>query len=654
MKLKILSLLFGIHAEPDAATQLPPEIRDEYCLEPPSIMPYRNKTAGTNVLSETGAANDLLFQQTEQSCAPTVIEGEESSEKNDCFLSPVITEEKSSSFKEPSIVKFDKQPDTDMTTAPVNKTPNRLPENEKRKLHNVAQREIIFQSICQWTSDRNPYSPEQTKLLNEIAKILSESWHTDLPNDKILVLTTCDFSTIVMVIRSLRGKVGMAELAISILLALVVNNRLYMGIHCSSASAFFKRHAEKMGFSPSRARDYCKRGICFLKYRKDILDGVGVIPGIPIEEFVSRHMSKLTLYDQAVEKFGAEDALSNLKNLTFREFQNSLLLKKPKNEKTSNDLAKIPSPISKYSHQIHEAQKAIILSLDLAPNEKRLLRIIAKGGTYYDPGRILTEDQVTMLEERLRQYRVERFKVNLKGTQYEPHDPSKPLAISEDLYKLKNIRDIVLRIRDSLVAVAPARRTIAILLFRLSYERPLFESRWKHPRDGVEYKSFRDFAMNELGMGEDYRDYIAVGRVLKDYYYFLDELSEIETDDVFLKLRDLPKALITHEGNEPLVLHRLRTLTIREFKCFSVDPDFEITFSKRLTKKKLNEFYDVLLRIRDANGMTGHIYQMDFIEIYNKDEDDIMFKLILDLIPDTEEIVPVTLPPPAVELDTTA
>jgi hypothetical protein len=635
--------LFGLLTEPDVAQVLPTIKSEDYSESPTIFNPSKNEAPGKNI---PGGSSILrpLFQQTEQTDIPAVIEDENSSKQGDGFLARVITKAKDS-FKGLSVVRDNKQSGATVTTVPGNATPNCLPENPKRELYNKANFLLVSKDLYRWTLEQNPYSPEETVVLNEIAQVFSSSWHTDLPTDKILTLTSYDFSTIVAVIRNLRGKVGMAELAVSILLALIVDHELYEKIHCNSASSFFQRNAETMGFSPSRARDYYKRGHCFLKYKNDILDGVGTTSGIPIEEFISRHMSKLTLYAKAVERFGEEEALCNLKNLTFREFQKKLFLEKPENKAPSNDLSKAPLSKNSSSHEIHEAQKEMILNLDLAPNEKRFLRILAKGGIYCLTNS-LTEDQITMVEARLHQYRIQVFQNNINcrpmSEPYEPFDPNCPLEISDSLYALNNINDIVLRIREGLSLVAPARRTIAILLFRLSTEKLNFESRWQHPRDGVEYKSFRDFAMTELGMGEDYRDYLVVGRVLNNYAYFLDELSEINTDNVFLKLRSLPKALDTHKGNEPLVLNRLRSLTVREFKLFSVDPDFEITFSKRLTTKNLEKFNAMLCRTRDPHGF-GLSNNVDFIEVYDKNESGLINKIVSDVIKETKQTVPVTL-----------
>jgi len=361
-----------------------------------------------------------------------------------------------------------------------------------------------------------------------------------------------------------------------------------------------------------------------MKHHNDILNGVGNVTGISLDDFVSSHMSKLTLYDSAVNKFGAEQALFKLKTLSFRNFQDELKIKTApcKSPKANKQLELIDSStVNKEKEQldVDKEQKALILEYGLSASEKRLLHIIAKGGI---PCLILKldEEQVKLVEERVRQRRKEILEEGIinppVGFKRKSYNPKEPLAISDDLYHLTNISDIVNRIKEGLALIVPTRRAIAILTYRL-----FSEDIWKQSgiRIGRSYTNFADFAKAELGMGEDYRDYLAVGKVLKNYYYFLDGFSDMDTEDNFFKLRYLPQALKTHKGNEPLVLARLRSLTIREFKQFSELPSFEITFSKKLKDKQLETFRYYLI------GGRGKVRQhpllsCDYIEAFHKDE----------------------------------
>jgi hypothetical protein len=524
-------------------------------------------------------------------------------------------------------------------TAPAtsaNQSPDRLPNPNGADYHN-AMLTLFKQGLGRWSKE-NPYSPEETAILDEINRISSRVLHISLSQEDAYAITTHDCNTIIAVISRLRKKVGITELAVMMLIAKMAIKKMYVNIGCRSDSEFFIRNAEAMGISISRAWDYYyyKRGKAFFNHGNHIIHGTGSFTGIPIDEFVASHMSKLTLLDRAVEKFGEEKALENLKALTFREFQKTL----------SNKI--VPKSVSGNSHtehrpkdtvlqkplDIHAEQKMSILSLNLRPNEKRLLRIIAKGGKYCaTPG--LTDEQVSAVETRLRQYRQDVYERNLQVAPLSyarpPFDPNTPLEFSENLVNLNNVNDIILRIRAGLALVVPARRAIAFLVFRLYSEIINGKPQWKRPYEGVTYTSFKDFAINVLGLGEDYRDYVAVGKVLKNYYHFLEALSDMDTEDVFFKLRYLPEALKTHKDDETLVLTRLRSLTIREFKCFSEEPDFEITFSKRLTKKQMDLFYEALLGTRDPFGILGNT-SVDFIEVSHQTEHGIVLNIVSNVL----------------------
>jgi hypothetical protein len=506
---------------------------------------------------------------------------------------------------------------TPLLTAPQTvEKPKRFPPSPKIEQYGKTHRFWVHMNAGLWQEGSKA---QKIAWRAEIAEIFNDAWRTSLPLDEAVVLTTHDFKAIVATIKKLRNKVGLAELAVAILLALVVDNKLYKQSGCGSASKFFLRYSETMGISASRARDYCKRGFTFLDYRKDFLEGVGSIPGIPIDEFASSYMSKLTIYDAAVRKFGREQALYKLKTLSFRDFKEELKVKKPKVKNVPNNAQahKSSDGLPCVVYNAHEEQKAMIEALNLSPSEKRLLQIIAKNGNAF-PIHRLTDEQREQLEIRLNKWRVEYFERHLPYNsslfERKSYDPANPLAISDDLYKLTDINDICLRIKAGLALIVPARRTIAILLNRLFTELP---HSYKHPRPGVEYASFRDFAMEELGMGEEYRDYIAVGKVINGNPDVLYWLSDRDTEDVFFKLRYLLKALDTHKGNQCLVIARLRSLTVREFKLFSETSDFEITFSKKLTKKQLDLFKEDLWGSRNKDRMN---HPCDYIEVYSESE----------------------------------
>ena len=497
------------------------------------------------------------------------------------------------------------------------------------------------QSFPFWNTIDKPDLPELSDLFRRIVLIYADAYHTKgclISVNDLTAITTIDFNHIFKVLHGLRKKSAIAELAIMILLAnAVMDQRWLKRMEFKSESGFFKAYAEEMRISASKARDYVLRGRIFLEYRDDILNGIENITGMKLEDFASSCMAKLTLYAQAALKLGRKQALINLKELKFRDFKKAIINGGLNDEKTKPK--KPPTADDNHADDLialYACNKSYIEELNLLPNERRLLRIIVKGGIFVYVERPLTDKEVELIESRLRESRIKtlenNYKTYLPDTR-KPFDPAEPFLHPGGLFEVNDFREIVLRIRSAIAMIQPVRRLIAILLYRLYYEKH-FSHKWKNPRDGVKYSSFRDFAIEEIGMSEDYRDYLAVGKVIKNYYYFLEYLTDMDTEETFLKLRYLPDALKTHQKNEPLILARLRSLSVREFKIFSLYPDFETTFTKRLTNKHIEEFERILRASRyPIGGPTVH----DFIEAYSEYEKRFVWKTVRDFIDEASE-----------------
>ena len=518
-------------------------------------------------------------------------------------------------------------------------------KNANKEIIQSAQFRLIFpidkeehEWFNSWTKINNPEFPEASEIFRQIIYNHAYTYHTTKPFvslDELTAFTTSDFPTIVAVIRKLREKGGLAEIGIMVLLANLVDYIIRHGIgRIQSESYFFKHFSAQMGMSPSKGRDYVKRGRIFLEYREEILNGVEDVPGISLITLASSCLAKLTLFENAVNRHGLKQALKNLKELSFREFKKTLAYseddgKKEPKKPPVTDKKKADDLISQ-----QEAYKAELKELNLMPNEKRLLRLVARGARYVCAPRMLTEKEVDLIESRLRERRLEilrrEYNYRCANRNQDPFDPKHPITFSKDLYEITDFNEVVLRIRSCINLLQPMRRLIAILLFRLYSEKPWFGHKWKNPRDGVKYKSFRDFAMEELGMGEDYRDYLTVGKVIKEHYYFPDYLEDVDTESTFLKLRYLPAALRTHQNNEPLVLARLRSLTVREFKLFSIFADYETAFIKRLTEKHMDKFCNSLQCLRKP--ISGEPISDDYIESYGAYDDYYVREVINDVI----------------------
>jgi hypothetical protein len=543
-----------------------------------------------------------------------------------------------------------------------------------------ARNDFLLRGLDLYKLGEKPNSPEETKILNNLANLISKANHLSLPDEEMLALTTSDFNSVVSVIKKLARKVGLAELGAMVLLAIAVDDTYFLHKNGYKNEAhFFKTNADLMQISASCARDFATRGRIFLRYRLDILNGIEDIEGISLENLANTCLAKLTYYEKAVEKFGNKQALIYLKTLSFRDFKKVLLSEASKVRSSKKEKGQKESKQLEYDLLLKE--------LGLMPNHKRLLKIKAKGGIPVTIPRYLTDYQVSLIESRYREHRIKTIRDNYESRwrrwdHYKPMSPDNPLKVDDLSFsngvvfekivatredymekvcwtpdeprqrfenQIWDYGDIVLRIRAGISQIQPARRTIAVLLFKLVNERA-FKGKWKKPRDGVEYKSFGDFAIEELGLRENYRDYLAVGKVLKEYHYFLDHLSDVDTEETFLKLRYLPDALKTHKFDEYLVLARLRSLSVREFKRFSIDPDFEMHFQKRLSKKGLDEF--ILFCQSTTNNYYGEKYNdnnIDFIEAYHEGDERLVQWIANKVVEETS----IAIVPPAPMVDAT-
>jgi len=121
----------------------------------------------------------------------------------------------------------------------------------KVKQYDPAFFQLLHRDLLKWSMFKNWYSPDQTAFISSIARVYDDAWHTKLTPNEAMALTTHDFETIIATIRKLRKKVGVAELAVMILLALIVKKQLYKRYVCRSETSFYVMYADEMGISSS-------------------------------------------------------------------------------------------------------------------------------------------------------------------------------------------------------------------------------------------------------------------------------------------------------------------------------------------------------------------------------------------------------------------
>ena len=207
---------------------------------------------------------------------------------------------------------------------------------------------------------------------------------------------------------------------------------------------------------------------------------------------------------------------------------------------------------------------------------------------------------------------------------HKPYSLSRPFEVNKELMELNNVHEIIDRIRAGVALSAPRRRTIAILTYRLKSE-PYFRVYWHHPRPDATFHSFSEFAKQDLGMGEELRDYLRVGRNLATFGYVLDGLDGIDEDSMFYKLRFLDDAISTHQGDIALIRARLAALSCREFAKFARDPDYDKSATHAITKKYRTKFLEI---VSTANALMEKGFTVDVIECYSPEESIVLDSLL--------------------------
>lgn len=458
------------------------------------------------------------------------------------------------------------------------------------------------------------YTPEQWKALTSISEKIAIALHASTAKKDVSLFVSNDFHHIVRAILRLKGVYGLAELGVMIFLDKIISSGLYKKLYlCSSHTAFFAECEEYIGYLPSKARDFQLRGMNFRAHWEDLVKGVGAETGMPLEELAARHLTKLRLYQDAIAQFDREETLRLFKSLTFREFAARI------------KAAKNPEPIARPAKSEKKATttkdanntgRTLDDIKDLTPVQIKCLRILTRGGTIH----ILASSSQDIIDRaivRLAQNRQGYNEETRKEIGHKPYNPNNPLAINQALWSAYNPFEMIDRIRAGIALVAPQRRTVAILLYRLASE-PQFRPIWKKPYPGKQFTAFSAFVADILGMGEEYRDYLRVGKNLARHHYILDGLDDTSTDAMFFSLRYLEDAVRTHNGDVSFIRNRLQTLSSREFALFARDPNFELnTIVCKLSRKVDERFTSIATSI---DSLKEQYSAVDVIELFGNKE----------------------------------
>jgi hypothetical protein len=249
-----------------------------------------------------------------------------------------------------------------------------------------------------------------------------------------------------------------------------------------------------------------------------------------------------------------------------------------------------------------------------SPYELAIRRIMAHGGQVHILSSSIPET-LADVESRLAHWRQSID----EGNRLNFRDGVTPDS-EKDILASKVALDIEDYIRAVTSGIAANRRTLAILVARLRDE-PFFYPRWHD-----EYNSFTGYANQVLGIGEELRDLIRVGRNLIRFPSILEGQSGFGTDTHFYSLRYLGQAMANHGSQVALIRTRLKTLTTREFAEFARDPHYDARGSLRaLTSKKEARIVELLCEV---NNLLDQGRTVKVVEILAESERDYLAAIL--------------------------
>jgi len=487
-------------------------------------------------------------------------------------------------------------------------------DGPKYALHNV----LVNHFGWKGSDDLRSYTPAETEALKQLVHEITSAIHTSPDTNEGEALVSLDFHYIVRVICQIKKHDGLTELGVMILLDIIIKDQLFKSqLQCNSAADFFGQCEQLIGFTSSRARDFQVRGRNFRLFWKDIRFGVNEVPGIDLEELCFKHLTKLSFYEEAVQLFGREEALRHFTICTYREFMT----------KIKDARIKTKEQLKQRTPKTRKSSAKPLVKLDdfqLTGVQLEALHIIVNGGKV----KLVIASNQDELKTAIARFEEDRKTKNLAtriSIGQNLYDTKNPFEVNKDLMEIENIHEMIDRIRAGLSLEMPYRRTSAVLTTRL-FSESYFRPYWRNPSPDLQFKSFAAFAQSELGIGEELRDYLRVGRNLAKFGYVLDGVDEIDTDAMFYKIRYIDDAMMTHQGNTALIRARLAALSCREFSKFARDKDYDQNTARTITRQAQERFTEFMALINDSLEKG---FAVDVIECYSPEES-IIIEQILD------------------------
>lgn len=435
-----------------------------------------------------------------------------------------------------------------------------------------------------------------------------------------IALVSEDGSFVAEQTKKLASYVGERRFKVARLCDNIRENNRYRQLHgCGSASAYLRNTDARLGMSASAFSFLAASGKGYRLFGKELLEGIDGEAGVD-ESVLWKSLAKLAIYPKIRKVRTAKEALRGFKAYSFQKFRRFEFTDDPDIIHTAKDFL---AEMAAFQNDKVDTDKAPLKrrklpSLDeIGPRsqyELAIRRIIARGGQVH----ILSSSMPEALEEI--DSRLDHWRQSIDEGNRLHFRKQLNSDIEGDILESKVALDIEDYIRAIHSGIAADRRTLAVLVARLRDE-PFFFPRWHN-----DYNSFAAYADQVLGIGEELRDLIRIGRNLIRFPSFLEGQSNFGTDAHFYSLRYLDQAMAKHSAQVGLIRTRLRALTTREFAEFARDPYYDQRGSThKLTSKKEERVTELLCEV---NNFVEQGHAVKIIELLDEKEVEYLSNLL--------------------------
>lgn len=432
---------------------------------------------------------------------------------------------------------------------------------------------------------------DRIQLAPQFAEIAISLGLTD-DGEAALALVSEDRNFVVAQTIKLSADVATRRLKIARLCDSIREARLHRQVHgCGSKSSYLRNTDGRLGMSKGVFSFLASAGMGDRLYGDELRKGVDGEAGVD-ESVIARSLAKLACYGKVQKARGPKEALRGFKIYSYQKFRRLEFTENPDIIHTAESVLAEQAAFASGATVSKAAKRRGLPSLDevgtLSSFELDLRRIIGRGGHAHILSSKLPE-ALAGIESRLDSWR----RSIDEGNRLHFREGATP-PTEDHILTSKVALDIEDYIRSTIAAMAPNRRTLAILVARLRDE-PFF-----HPRWHKDHNSFSAYATKVLGIGEELRDLIRIGRNLLRFPAILESQAGFGTDTHFYSLRYLDQAMANHGANIVLIRARLKSLTTREFSEFARDPHYDKRGSlRRLSTKKEARVIELLCEVNN-------------------------------------------------------